>query len=79
MARNWADCPDEVATAAMPPSSAAIRFSNTSYILSISLKSGTPIYTTYDSGIADARIYITKSPESMFKDWSIRDKTLDAP
>lgn len=35
MARNWADCPDEVATAVTPPSSAAIRFSNTSYRLSV--------------------------------------------
>ena len=30
--RNWADWPDEVARAATPPSSAAIRFSNTSQV-----------------------------------------------
>jgi hypothetical protein len=31
-ARSCADCPDAVATAATPPSSAATRFSNTSYV-----------------------------------------------
>lgn len=30
IARNWADWPEDVATAAAPPSSAATRFSNTS-------------------------------------------------
>ena len=32
MARNWADCPEEVASAALPPSSAATRFSKTSFV-----------------------------------------------
>jgi len=32
MARNCADWPDEVANAALPPSSAATRFSNTSFV-----------------------------------------------
>ena len=32
MARNWADCPEEVASAAFPPSSAATRFSKTSFV-----------------------------------------------
>ncbi len=32
MARNWAACPDAVASAATPPSSAATRFSKTSVV-----------------------------------------------
>ena len=75
MARNWADCPDEVATAATPPSSAAIRFSNTSYSLFISLKSRTPRCATYDSGISDAGVNITESPEDIFQEWSIQSLT----
>jgi hypothetical protein len=30
IAINWAECPEEAATAATPPSSAAMRFSKTS-------------------------------------------------
>ena len=63
MARNWADCPDEVATAVTPPSSAAMRFSNTSYRLYVRSELGTPLSVTYNSRVADARVYMTKSPE----------------
>ena len=63
IARNWADCPDEVATAATPPSRAAIRFSKTSYrrkFLDVAKKSD--VARTYDGGVANTRVNMTEGP-----------------
>ena len=57
-AMNWADWPLAAATAATPPSSAAIRCSNTSYAFSSACKSyECPALTSTHYGwIADSRI-----------------------
>lgn len=66
MAMNCAACPLEVATAAAPPSSAAIRFSNTSC-------SDPPCFgkeitrsdkNTHDRGIPDARVDVPKRAQT---------------